>query len=133
MDKEYYVTINGERITVSEEVYRAYRQPAWREHKRRTARREMERSLDTMMDDGFDVADNARLVDELVADRLLLAALLAALAELTDEERSLIDTLYFQGLTERDAAEVYSLSHQAVNKRKRHVLDKLRNLLDPQK
>lgn len=133
MDKEYYVTINGERIPVSEEVYRAYRQPAWREHKRRTARLEMERSLDTLMNDGFDLADNALLVDELVADKLLLEAMLAALAELTEEERGLINTLYFHGLTERDAAEAYSLSHQAVNKRKLHVLDKLRALLDPQK
>jgi hypothetical protein len=31
MKKEYYITLNGERIPVSEEIYRAYRQPAWSE------------------------------------------------------------------------------------------------------
>ena len=131
MKKEYYVTINGERIPVSEEVYRAYRQPAWREHKRRTVRLEMERSLDLLMDDGFDVVDDQKLVDELVADKLLLDALLQALAELTEDERSLIDALYFRGMSERDIAGLYSMSQQAVNKRKRRVLDKLRDLLNP--
>ena len=63
MKKEYYVTINGERIPVREEVYRAYKQPAWREHKRRTARTQVERSLDLLMEDGFDIVDDQRLVD----------------------------------------------------------------------
>lgn len=132
MDKEYYVTINGERIPVSEEVYRAYKQPLWKERKRRSVRAEMEWSFDLMMDEGFDVADDARLVDELVADKLLLDALVRALAELTDDERRLIEALFFHGLSERAAAELYSTTQQAVNKRKRRVLNKLRDLLDPQ-
>jgi RNA polymerase sigma factor (sigma-70 family) len=133
MKKEYYVTINGERIPVREEVYRAYKQPAWREHKRRTARTQVERSLDLLMEDGFDIVDDQRLVDELVADKLLLDALLAALNELTDDERGLVDALYFHGLTERQAAELFDLSQKGVNKRKQRVLDKLRDLLAPQK
>ena len=133
MKKEYYVTINGERIPVSEEVYRAYKQPAWREHKRRTARAQTERSLDLLMEDGLDIADDRMLVDELVADKLLLDALLAALNELTVDERGLIDALNFHGLTERQAAELFDLSQKGVNKRKQRVLDKLRDLLAPQK
>lgn len=133
VNKEYYVTINGERIPVSEEVYRAYRQPAWREHKSRKVRLEMERSLEISMDNGFDLVDDSQLVEELVADKLLLEGLSGALDALTDDERVLIQALYFRGLSERDAAELYSLSHQAVNKRKRRILDKLRELLDSQK
>ena len=31
---EYYITIKGHEITVTEEVYRAYKRPTWAEHKR---------------------------------------------------------------------------------------------------
>lgn len=130
MAKHYYVTINGQRVPVSEEVYRAYRQPAWREHKRRTVRLEMERSLDILIDDGFDLSNDTQLVDELVADKQLMDVLLKTLSELTDEERNLINVLYFQSMSERQAAELFSTSQQAVNKRKRRVLEKLRDLLE---
>jgi len=33
--KERYIKINGKEIPVTEEVYRAYKQPAWAEHKRK--------------------------------------------------------------------------------------------------
>ena len=31
---EYYITIEGQEVTVTEEVYRAYKRPTWAEHKR---------------------------------------------------------------------------------------------------
>jgi hypothetical protein len=34
MEKQFYLTINGKEITVTEEVYRAYKRPIWREKKR---------------------------------------------------------------------------------------------------
>ena len=32
--KQYYLTIDGQEVTVTEEVYRAYKRPIWAEHKR---------------------------------------------------------------------------------------------------
>ena len=32
--KEYYLTIDGQKIPVTEDVYRAYKQPVWAERKR---------------------------------------------------------------------------------------------------
>ena len=29
-EKEYYLYVNGEKVVVTEEVYRAYMQPVWR-------------------------------------------------------------------------------------------------------
>lgn len=37
--KEYYIEVNGEKIPVTEEVYRAYYRPVWAEHKREERRR----------------------------------------------------------------------------------------------
>lgn len=35
MTKQYFLEIDGEQAPVSEEVYRAYKQPLWAEHKRK--------------------------------------------------------------------------------------------------
>ena len=34
MAKKFYVTVDGLDVEVTEEVYRAYKQPLWSEHKR---------------------------------------------------------------------------------------------------
>ena len=50
--KEYYITMkDGTKVPVTEEVYRAYKRPAWREHKRRIVRSEYERSLERFEED----------------------------------------------------------------------------------
>gem|GEM_PF-4300829 len=74
-----------------------------------------------MEESGFEIADKS-LVDEIVADKLLLDELYAALDELSDDERSLIDALYFDEKSERSFADEIGLSQKAVNKRRHRVL-----------
>ena len=130
MKKEYYVTINGERILVSEEVYRAFKQPAWRERKQRAVRAGAERSLEAFMDAGYDIPADQTLVEELVADKLLLDELLLALAELTDDERGLIDALYFNEKSEREISKETGVPRKTIAYRRQKVLAKLRALLE---
>lgn len=89
----------------------------------------MERSLDVFLADGFDIPSDEALVDEIVEDKLLLEMLLAALAELTDDERSLIDSLFYQEKSEREIAGEIGISSIAVHKRKHKILSKLRGIL----
>lgn len=130
MKKEYYVTIGEERVPVSEEVYYAFKRPAWKERKRRAVRSEKERSLEAFMDEGFDIPEDQALVDEIVADKLLLDVLLSALSELTDEERSLIDALFYQDKSERTVAKETSVSQNTVNYHKNRILEKLRKSIE---
>jgi hypothetical protein len=69
MAKEYFVVIDGEKVPVSEEVYRAYKRPLWAERKRRQVRAENERSLEKFAEDGFDIPDERALVDAIVEDK----------------------------------------------------------------
>ena len=132
MSKQYHIKLNGEFIPVSEEVYRTYKQPQWREKKRANVRRKREVSLDAMLENGdaiqFDLGQ--AFIDELVADMLLLDELFEALAELDVEERALIDELFFKGKSERQIAESVNISHQAIHKKKKRILAKLKNFLD---
>ena len=59
----------------------------------------------------------------------MLEMLLAALAELTDDERSLIDSLFYQEKSEREIAGEIGISSITVHKRKHKILSKLRGIL----
>lgn len=131
MGKKYHIKLNGELIPVTEEVYRAYQQPKWREKKQAVVRAQKEVSLDAILETDYSGQLDSRqaLVDEIVADKLLLDELLKALAELNEDERFLIAELFYREKTEREIADSSNISHQAVHKKKNRILAKLKELL----
>jgi hypothetical protein len=78
--KLYHIKQNGELVPVTEEVYRAYQQPKWREKKQEEVRAIKETSLDVMLESGHEIRLNLgqALVEDTVLDKLLLDELLAA-------------------------------------------------------
>ena len=68
-------------------------------------------------------------IEEQVLKRMESEQLHRALSSLSDEERYLIQQIYFNDRTERDLAEELGCSQNAVNKRKQRILDKLRRFL----
>lgn len=130
MKKEYYITIDGKDVPVTEEVYRAFKRPAWKERKRREIRSEKERSLEAFMADGFDIPSEQALVDELVEDKLLLDMLFNALRELTDDERDLVNALFYEEKSERELSKDTGVPHPTIHSRKVSVLQKLKRLLE---
>ena len=128
MSKDRYVWLDGVKVPVSEEVYRAYYRPVWREAKRKEVRDDTEYSLDALEESGFEAADSA-LVDDIVADKLLLDELYAALDELTDDERSLIDALFYKERSERNVAAERGVQRNTVVYHRNKILDKLRKIL----
>jgi RNA polymerase sigma factor (sigma-70 family) len=148
-----YIKIDGKEIPVTEEVYRAYKRPAWAEHKRKEREKRClisngkggtkrctsdcsqctkQRtgsvlSLDKFNADGFDVPDSIN-IDELVEDKLLLEELFAALDELDPENRR-ITKLFSMGKTEREIAKDIGISQKTVNNRKPKIFAQLRDQL----
>ena len=129
MDKEYFIELNGRQIPVSKEVYYAFKRPAWKERKRRQVRAEKELSLEAFADAGFEIPSGEALVDEIVEDKLLLDMLSKALSELTEEERVLIDELFFNDKSEREIAREIGVSQPAIHKRRNRILVKLKKLM----
>ena len=122
--KEYYITMkDGTKVPVTEEVYRAYKRPAWREHKRRAVRAEYERSLERLEEDHVPIEANEAFED-IVTDKILIETLLAAL---TPEEKYIIDEIYYNGKSEREIAKEIKTTQQNINKKKNKILLKLRN------
>jgi DNA-directed RNA polymerase specialized sigma subunit len=129
LSKERFIRIKKELVPVSEEVYFAFKRPAWRERKRKKVRAAREISYERLTEDGFDIPSEQALVDEAAADRLLLNELYAALDKLTEDERSLINDLFFDDKTERKTASERSIHRNSVVYRRNRILGKLKNIL----
>lgn len=68
-------------------------------------------------------------VEEVVELQILSEQLHEAIKELSKEEAELIQALFFDGVTERTYAEELNVSQVAIHKRKKKVLEKLREML----
>ena len=146
-DKKY-IWVNGQSVEVTEEVYEAYtvggRKMRYFEEDLKVQRIELdedghvkriipsrEDSLDRLMDDNAEqYADDRESVEDTVLRRIGAQQLHTALAKLTEEERQLIDALYFREQTEAAAAVALGISQQAVHKRKNKILKKLKLFLE---
>ena len=68
-------------------------------------------------------------VAEVYEQAQLLTCLRKALITLSEEERRLIKCIYFDGLTEREVADIFKVSQPAITKRKHKIIKKLRKSL----
>jgi hypothetical protein len=67
-------------------------------------------------------------VEQEAITRIMCERLRNALKELTEDERELIEALYYQDLTERQYTSTHSVLHNAVHKRKMRILAKLKKI-----
>jgi RNA polymerase sigma factor (sigma-70 family) len=148
--KQYRVNVNGALVDVTEEQYLAYYRSERRmryferDIKTETAIRgkdghitgyapSKEDSLDRLLENGDDFADEAESVEDGVIKKALIEKLRGALDELPADERELIDALFFSnggdGMTEREYAKRTGLSKTAIHARKEKILAKLKKFL----
>ena len=120
MKKEYNIKLpDGAIVPVAEEVYRAYKRPQWREAKKKKSKREI--SFENFND--VHTLSDEKLVEQIVEDKLLLEMLLKALETLTEEERFLIDEIYYQEKTEREISKESRIPQQTINSRKKKIIE----------
>ncbi len=89
-----------------------------------------EDSFDRLFENNYEFADTTENVEDTVIHNLMAEKLHRCLHELTDDEQSLINALYFCSFSERQYAEMIGISQKAVNKRKAKILSKLCKLLN---
>ena len=150
----WHLTIENQVHEVTEEVYRAYKQPLWAEHKRKEREKrcmvsngkggtkrctgdcslcDKQRtgtilSLDYSAEEyGLEPSDPVD-IEEIIAEKQLLEELLSALEELDPDNRRIME-LFANGKSERDIAADIGLSQKAVNKRKTKLFAQLKDRL----
>lgn len=129
---KHFIPIQGMLLEVPENIYSEFYQE--KERSDYLAALDQENgllSLDVLLESGSEIAFASfnEEIEDLVADRLMRLQLHKCLRLLSEKEQKLIQLLYFNGLTERQAAKLLHISHVAVHKQKHRILDKLKKLL----
>lgn len=154
-DRPFYLDIDGKRIFVDEETYRAYKQPLWAEHKRKERDRRcrvsngrggLKRctddckscpflkngsilSIDRIYEDyELEMKDKSQSILENIVEDEFNRELWKAVDSLEEVDQQ-IARLFSQGLSERAIAEKVKLSQKAVNKRKIRIFRELKEIL----
>mgnify|MGYP002597303980 CR=1 FL=1 len=141
------IWILGQYIEVTNEVYTAYMQG---DRKMRYFEDDLKRerpvygsngeirqvlpsredSLDRLMEENArQFAANAESVEDVVFQKLTVDKLHTALLQLTQEERALIYTLFFEEKSESEVSKPLGISQQAIHKQKNRILKKLKKFL----
>lgn len=132
---EKYIKVCGKLVTVTEEVYYAYhhmgrqrRTQAEKDERRRVASYD---ALDTNDGLGVDllVDEESPGVEDAVIARIMSEKLHRYLALLPDRERSLLEKIYFEEMSERQVAQTLGIPCMTVHNRKVRALRKLRKMM----
>ncbi|WP_414733855.1 RNA polymerase sigma factor [Acetobacterium carbinolicum] len=152
--KNYYIEINGKKIPVTEEVYRAYKRPIWTEHKRNDRQKLCQvssgkgglkrctddcskcshkkeggvLSLDGLEEAGYSVEGFAQDVAEIVAEKMLLEELFRTLKEL-DPSSQRICKLIMEGRSKREIARIMSIAQSSFEYQFKKLMAFLRECL----
>lgn len=89
-----------------------------------------EDSLERLEDQEMQFVGETESVEETVLRRLQYEQLHKAISLLSDDERELIERLFFQGQTVREVAMGMGIYPNAVHKRKNRILGKLKKIIE---
>lgn len=129
MEKAHVLKAGGLEVSVSKEVYSAYKLSVWSERNKNRFRLKAETSLDQILETGMEFASSEMSVEEAACRKILMETVTAALLSLAEDERKLITAIFFEEKSLRDIAENLGISHVAVHKRKNNILKKLRGII----
>lgn len=136
MAGNYYITIDGEKICVSEEVYNVYRQMRRQE---RTLAEKDSRNFVLKYEDFADgeVTGEEQIydflqpsVEELALTNIIYRKLHKAIEMLPQDERELIAAIYFQGYSVHQLAKETGAPYMTISCRKAKILCKLKKILE---
>ena len=133
MPKEYYLYVNGQRVKVSEQIYKVY----WREKEHEKYLEQVDKKNHLLFFSSLDhdgnfvdnLADESVDVEKIIETQILIETVRNAVSRLNDEERDIIERLYFNDETLSSVARSKKVSYQAIQWRKNNILKKLKVLL----
>ena len=134
MAKEYYLYVRGQKVKVSEDIYKVY----WREKEHEKYLEQVDKKnhllFFSLLDhDGHyvdNIVDESVDVEKIVETQMMIEAVRSAITRLNAEERDIIERLYFNDETVRSVAKLKSITHPALIKRRNKILEKLKKFIE---
>jgi len=134
-NKKRALWINGRPVPVTEQVYKTYYKMDRREKYLEESDVEHGKvnyhALDTDTRSGEEIlADNSHNVEDEATLHIMADKLRESLALLDEQERELINVLYFEGKSERAYSIKSGIPQKTINDRRHRILDKLKKLME---
>lgn len=135
LNKEYvsklFLPLHGMLMEVTENVYREfYREERRQKYLDYLAEENNVLSYDKLTNDEFNgadvVIDQSMPVEEIVEAKIMQEKLKACLHHLDDDERSLIEALFFKGLSERQWSSISGVSQPTIHRQKQRIISKIK-------
>ncbi len=130
--KKISYEINGTRVEVevADEFAALYEQMD--EEEKRVNRKETRRhqSLETLVEGGFQIADPDSDIEETLIKQYDIDRLHRALAVLTDDQKWLVEQVFYYGRKQSEIAVELGVCKQALNNRITRVIKKIKKFLD---
>ena len=136
MADNYYITIDREKVFVSEEVYKTYRQ--MKRQERTQTEKDARNGLisyemfttETIQGEGLLCDSLQPSVEETALSAVMCCKLYMCLDKLSPEERELINRIYFMGYSLRKLSAEIGIPYMTIQHRKVKILAKLKKLTE---
>ena len=134
MPKEYYLYVNGQKVKVSEQIYKVY----WREKEHEKYLELVDKKNHLLFFSSLDhdghyvdnIVDESVDVEKIVETQMMIEAVRNAISRLNAEEKDIIERLYFNDETVRSLAKLKSITHLALIKRRNKILENLKKFIE---
>lgn len=134
MAKEYCLYVRGQKVKVSEDIYKVY----WQEKEHEKYLEQVDKKNHLLFFSSLDhdgnfidnIVDESVDVEKIVETQMMIKAVRSAISRLNAEERDIIERLYFNDETIRSVAKLKSITHPALIKRRNKILEKLKNFIE---
>ena len=132
--KEFYLYVNGQKVKVSEDIYKVY----WREREHEKYLEQVDRKNHLLFFSSLDqdghfaetLVDESVDVEKIVEIQMMIEAVRNAISKLNAEERDIIERLYFNDETLSSVARDKGVTYQTIQWRKDRILRKLKEILE---
>lgn len=132
-NKTYYLYVKGQKVEVSEKIYRAYVQPERKERMREYRAKEKVSisSIERLSENGFEIEDKSQdlltFIIEIEEQTEKLSKLRVAIAQLSERDRQVVQLYFFEGKTHQEIAAVLGLARNTVTELLVRILKRLKN------
>ena len=133
--KTFYLFVKGQKVEVSEKVYRAYVQPERRQRMREYRAKEKisVTSIEALSEKGFEPEDETQDFESAIIGNEEhveeISKLHAALEQLSKRDRQVICLYYFEGKTHKEIADILGLARTTVTELIPRILERIKKFL----
>lgn len=129
----FQIPVDGKLYETSEEVYKVYYKMGRRERYLEERSLKNELSFDALLNAEYPVEEKIRLkardTEEIVITRVLIEEVMSCVKGLSDDEKSIIEELYFNEVSEVVLAKNIGIARTTLQSRKYKILEKIKNEL----